>query len=295
MEYDGAMTSLARTLALLALCLPATALAQGSDGVAHSGMEQGDAHITTHTGISLSLDPVAGTSTARVHAMGHAVEQQMTAVRTCYHTVVARRPTVTGVLRMEITLAAGTGAPTITVTEDGVHDEEMLSCARAALAAIPTADIPRPAAVIAVLTLANTAAEGTAISAARAAEGEAVTVTHEGTRGVATSPAGDVVFVVRGADGAADELVAEAYRAVASSAPGLRDCRRHATRRGRSPAGVMHVELTMTAGHALAAHVRDSSVAAPDARTCVEQRLGRSPRVPNTGPATLDLEITFAP
>lgn len=281
---------------VLALALPGVAAAQGTgDGVAHSGMEQGDAHITTHTGLSLSLDPVPGTSTARVHAMGHAVEQRMTALRTCYHTVVARRPTVTGVIRMEITLAEGTGAPTITVTEDGAHDAEMITCARDALAHLPTADIPRPAAVIAVLTLANTAAEGTAISAARAAEGEAVTVEHEGTRGVATSPAGDVRFVVRGAEGAADELVAEAYRVVSSQLPGLRDCRRHATRRGRSPAGVLHVDLTMTAAHPIVAHVRDSSVAAPDARTCVEERLGRAPRVPATGPASLELEITFAP
>lgn len=277
-----------------ALAIPSAALAQG-DGVAHSGMEQGDAHITTHTGITLSLDPVAGTSTARVQAMGRAVQAQMTAVRTCYHTVVARRPTVTGVLRMEITLAAGTGAPAITVTEDGVHDDEMLTCARAALAHIPTADVPRPAAVIAVLTLANTAAEGTAITAALAAEGESVSVAHEGTRGVATSPTGDVRFVLRGAEGISDDLVAEAYRVISSQMPGLRDCRRHATRRGRSSAGVIHVDVTMTAGHALTTHARESSVAAPDASTCVEERLARAPRVPATGPATLDLEITFAP
>src|SRR5260221_3500480 len=164
------MTPFARTLAFLALSIPAAASAQGGthggDGVAHSGMEQGDAHITTHTGITLSLDPVPGTSTARVHAMGHAVETRMTAIRACYHTVVARRPTVTGVLRMEITLAAGHGAPTITVTEDNVHDDELLTCARDALVHLPTEDIDRPAAVIAVLTLANTAAAGTAITTA---------------------------------------------------------------------------------------------------------------------------------
>lgn len=281
-------------LAALALTLPALAHAQ-SDGVAHSGMEQGDAHITTHTGLSLSLDPVPGTSTVRVQAMGQAVQTQMTALRACYHTVVAARPTVTGVLRMQITLAAGTGAPTITVTEDGVHDAEMLTCAQRALAHIPTGDIARPASVIAVLTLDNSAAEGTAISAARAAEGEAVTVAHEGSHGSATSAAGDVQFVVRGAEGTSDEVVAEAYRVVSSQMAGLRDCRRHATRRGRSPAGVLHVDLTMSAGHPLVVHTRQSTVAAPDAGTCVEQRLGRAPRTPATGPGTLELEITFAP
>lgn len=292
----GMTNSATCLLALLVACLPSMALAQGTpDGVAHSGMEQGDAHITTHTGLSLSLDPVPGTSTARVQAMGRAVQAQMTAVRACYHTVVAVRPTVTGVLRMEITLAAGRGGPTITVTEDGVHDAEMLTCAQTALSHIPTADVPRPAAVIAVLTLANSAAAGTAVTSARVAEGESVPVAHEGGRGVATSPAGDVHFVIRGAEGASDELVAEAYRVVASQLPGMRDCRRHATRRGRSAAGVIHVDVTMTAQHPLVTHTRDSSVAAPDAATCVEERLGRAPRVPVTGPATLDLEITFAP
>lgn len=285
----------ATLLVALALLAPAIANAQDTDGVAHSGMAQGDAHITTHTGLSLSLDPVPGTSTARVHAMGHAVELQMTALRACYHTVVARRPTVTGVIRMEITLAAGTGAPTITVTEDGVHDEEMVTCARGVLAHIATADIARPAAVVAVLTLDNTAAAGTAVTTARAAAGESVSVVREGARGVATSPAGDVHFALRGPEGASDEVVAEAYRVVASQLAGLRDCRRHSTRRARSPAGVLHVDLTMTSGQPLVVHVRDSSVAAPDARTCVEERLGRAPRVPAQGPATLDLEITFAP
>ena len=283
------------TMVGLLLSLASPALAQDTDGVGGSGMAQGEAHITTHTGISLSLDPVAGTSTARVHAMGRAVEAQMTAVRTCYHTVVAQRPTVTGVLRMEITLAEGRGAPTVTVTDDGVHDDELLTCARTALQHISTADIPRPAAVIAVLTVANSAAAGTAVTAARAAEGESVSVAHEAGRGVATSPAGDVRFVLRGAEGVADDRVAEAYRVLASQLPGMRDCRRHATRRGRSPAGVIHMDITMTAAHPLVAHTRESSVAAPDASTCVEERLARAPRVPALGPATLDLEITFAP
>ncbi len=280
-------------LASLVLLAPAGALAQ--DGVARSGMEQGSAHITTHTGISLSLEPVGSTSATRVQAMGRAVQAQMATVRGCYHTVVARRPTVTGVLRMQISLAEGTGGPTITVTDDGVHDDEMLTCARDALSHIATADISRPAAVVAVLTLDNTAAEGTAVSAARAAAGEEVPVAHEAGRGVATSAAGDVRFVVRGAEGVSDELVAEAYRVVSSQMPGMRDCRRHSSRRGRSPGGVLHFDVTMTAGQPLAAHTRDSTVLAPDAGTCVEQRLARAPRTPASGPATVEVEVTFAP
>lgn len=290
------MRPLLLALALVLPSAPALALAQGVDaGVAGSGMAQGQAHITTATGITLSLDPVPGTSTSRVQAMGQAVQTRMAAVRTCYHTVVARRPTVQGILRMQITVPEGTGAVTVTVTEDGVHDDELLTCTRAALEAMPPAGIDRPASVVAVLTVANSAAEGTALSAARAAEGEAVDVQHEGTIGVATSPAGDVHFVVRGAEGTSDELVAEGYRVVASQLPGLRDCRRQSSRRSRSPAGVIHVDVTMASGQPLTVHVRDSSVRAPEARTCVEQRLGRAPRVPAAGPATLDLEITFGP
>lgn len=271
-----------------------TALAQ-APGVASSGMGQGEAHITTRTGLSLALEPAEGTNTARVQAMGRAVQARMAAVRTCYDHVVAARPTVTGVLRMQVTLAAGTGPVTITVTDDGVHDAEMTTCARDALLQIATADIPRPASVFAILTLANTAAEGAARAAQHAEDGEHVELAHEGGVASATSEAGDVTYVVRGAAGVTDEVVAEAYRVVRSQVAGLRDCRRHAGRRGRSPGGQMTVTLTMTAGAPLVAHVDHSTVAiGRDASQCVEQRLGRAPRVPNQA-GTLTVDLTFAP
>ncbi len=266
-----------------------------ASGASAQHMDQGEARITTETGISLALDSVPGTSAARVQAMGRAVQTRMVAIRGCYHNVVAVRPTVTGVIRMQITVPEGAGPATVTVTEDGVHDAEMLTCARAALLAMPTADVSRPSSVVAVLTLANSAAEGSAIAAQHASEGSEVAVTRVGDRPTATTEMTDVRFVIRGPVGSSDELLAEGYRVVRSQIAGLLDCRRRASRRRRSPAGVVVLTLTMTAGQPLVVHTDRSTVLAPDTGTCLEERLGRAPRVAAAGPGTFELELTFAP
>jgi hypothetical protein len=259
-------------------------------------MDQGEARITTETGISLALDSVPGTSAARVQAMGRAVQTRMVALRTCYHNVVAVRPTVTGVIRMQITVPEGRGAATVTVTEDGVHDEELLTCSRTALLAMPTTGLERPSSVIAVLTVANSAAEGSAIAARHADEGDAVTVTQEAGRPTASMEMSDVRFVIRGAAGSADAMVAEGYRVVRSQIAGLLDCRRRASRRRRSPAGTVVLTVTMTSGQPLAVHMdRTTVAAAAETETCLTERLGRAPHVATAGPATLELELTFAP
>jgi hypothetical protein len=285
---------------LVSLALGSLALGAGpasaQPDVAHSGMGQGEASITTETGISLALDSVPGTSAARVQAMGRAVQTRMTTLRGCYHSVVASRPIVAGIIRMQITLAEGTGAPTITVTEDGVHDAEMLTCARAALLALPTAGLQRPSSVVAVLTLANSASEGSAIAARRATEADHVDVTREGDRPTASMEMTDVRFVIRGVPGSSDELLAEGFRVVRSQIAGLLDCRRRASRRRRSPAGTVVLTVTMTAGQPLAVHMDRTTVAAgAEAGTCVAERLARAPRTPATGPGTFELELTFAP
>lgn len=283
----------ALTVVALTMLAP---VARAQPDVAHSGMGQGTASITTETGISLALDSVPGTSAARVQAMGRAVQTRMTTLRGCYHTVVAARPTVTGVIRMQITVAEGSGPATVTVTEDGVHDEQMLTCARTALLALPTDGLARPSSVIAVLTLANSAAEGSAIAAQHASDGDVVDVQHEGDRPTASSEMTDVRFVIRGAPGSSDELLAEGFRVVRSQIAGLLDCRRRASRRRRSPAGTVVLTLTMTAGQPLAVHMDRTTVAAgAETGTCLSERLGRAPRVPAAGPATLELELTFAP
>ena len=120
-------------------------------------------------------------------------------------------------------------------------------------------------------------------------------MTREGDRPTASSEMTDVRFIIRGPAGSSDELLAEGFRVVRSQIAGLLDCRRRASRRQRSPGGVVVLTLTMTAGQPLTVHTDRSTVAAPDTGTCLEQRLGRAPRVPATGPGTFELELTFAP
>jgi hypothetical protein len=271
-------------------------LVRAQPGVGHSGMGQGEASITTETGISLALDSVPGTSAARVQAMGRAVQTRMATIRGCYHAVVAVRPTVTGVIRMEITVPEGTGPATVTVTEDAVHDAELLTCARAALVAMPTRDVVRPSSVIAVLTVGNSAAEGAVIAAQHASEGDAVDVQHEGGRPIASSEMTDVRFVIRGAAGSSDDLLAEGFRVVRSQIAGLLDCRRRASRRRRSPAGTVVLTVNMTTGQPLVVHMDRTTVAAgEETGTCVAERLARAPHVATAGPGTFELELTFAP
>ncbi len=277
------MSNLAAACAAL-LLTPTLAMAQE--------MGQGHAHITTRSDVRLSLESVPGTSAARLAALGRAMGGAMSQVRQCYEEAVAARPTVTGTLRIRVTVPER-GAVTLDVVEDGPADAPLLTCVRRVLTRQDVASVERPAAAILVLEMHNTAAHGAAETARRAEEASEVAISVEEGRPTARGEGPGVVFVVRGAAGE-NEMVAEAHRVLRSQLAGMLDCRRRASRRGRSPAGRTTLRMSMTAGRAPTMEAGASTVADPDAPACLARALARPHRTPEAGPATLDVEVTFA-
>lgn len=279
-------------LALLgqALCGPTPAHAQ--EGVAGSGMGQGHASITTRSDVSVSLESVPGTSGARITVLGRQVTQHIADIRQCYGQAVSQRPSVHGRVRLRLDLAAS-GPGTTTIVEDTVADAPLLTCVRGVLAALPLEPAMRPASAVVVLDFDNTAARGGEEVAQRQAEADAVTVTRASGRPEASGEGNAVHFVVRGAADATDEVVADALRVVRSQVPGMLDCRRRASRRGRSPEGAMQLTLAIRPGAAPTVTTGASTVLDPLAPRCVATSLGRAHRRPTVGPATLDVEVRF--
>lgn len=271
---------LAPTVALGLALAPASALAQE--------MGQGQAHITTRSDVRMSLESVPGTGAARLAALGRAVGGGMGAIRQCYARVIEERPTVTGTLRLRVSLGAS-GRPEVNVEEDGPSDRELLTCVRNAVIGQSMDGVERPAAAIVVLELSNTAAAGAAETARRADEADEVAVAREEGRAVARGEASGVRFAVRGAE---DAVVAEALRVVRSQIAGMLDCRRRASRRGMDPTGTVTLTMQMRARRAPDLRAGRSTVRDERAPTCLERALERAPRTPESA-GRVDVEVEF--
>jgi hypothetical protein len=255
-------------------------------------MGQGEARITTRSDVRMSLESVAGTSATRLQLLGRAVGAGMTAIRTCYGEAVAERPTVQGTMRLRVALGES-GPPNVSVTEDGPQDRQLLACVRGVISRQPMGDASRPASAIVVLVFQNSAAAGAAETARRADEADAVTLAHDGGRASASGEAPGVRFVVRGAAGTSDEHVAEAFRVVRSQIAGMLDCRRRASRREMSPEGQIDLQMSMRQGRNPEMTVSESTVEDERAPICLERALERPHRRPESGPATVDVEVRF--
>src|SRR5690606_12725738 len=113
-----AMECLLRFDAVLIACaLASPAAAQG--GVANSGMEQGEARITSRSDVRLSMESLPGTSGAAVTALGQRVGAKMAQIRRCYEQRVEEDPTVVGTLRLRFLLEA-LGRPRVEIDRDDV-------------------------------------------------------------------------------------------------------------------------------------------------------------------------------
>lgn len=280
-----------RTATTAALSLFA-GLALTAEAASAQEMGQGAAHITTRSDVRLSMESVPGTSSARLTALGRAIGAGMGAMRTCYGEVIEQRPTVTGTMRLRVSLGAR-GAPEIEVVEDGPDDRALTTCIRGVITRQDVSGVERPAAAIVVLEMQNTAARGAAETAARADEAADVPVAREEGRPVARGEAPGVRFVVRGAADSGDPLVAEGLRVVRSQIAGMLDCRRRASRRGMDPTGTIDLRMQMRSGHPPTLEVVRSTVRDERAPQCLEQALERPHRTPEAGPAALDVSVEF--
>ncbi|UJR79321.1 hypothetical protein [Sandaracinus amylolyticus] len=277
-----------RFVVFMIACALATGLASSSADAQEMG--QGHAHITTRSDVRMSLESVPGTGAARLAALGRAAGAGMGAIRECYGRVVEERPTVTGTVRLRVSLPER-GRPDVNVEQDGARDRALVDCVRGVLTRQSMDGIERPAAAIVVLEFQNTAAAGAAETARRADEADEVAVTREGERAVARGDAPGIRFLVRGRE---DAQVAEGLRVVRSQIAGMLDCRRRASRRGMDPTGTVALTMQMRARHAPEMTPGRSTVRDERAPVCLERALESAPRTPEAG-ARLEVEVEFLP
>lgn len=289
-------TTRAFLASFLLLSTASVASAQGGHGgVSNSGMGQGEARISSRSDVLLTMESMPGTSGASVTALGTRVGARMAQIRGCYERTVAERPTVTGTLRLRV-LLEGRGRPTIEIDADRVNDRQLVTCMTDELGRIDHAGLHRPTRAVVQLVMGNTAAAGAERAAVRAQEVRQVAIQIDGDGNATTgggTPDGHVRFTVTGRGRDSAPAVTSAYRAMNTTLAGLMDCRRRASRRGASPAGVLSVTMNVRDGRAPTSRVTRSTVANEQARGCVGRVLSRIEDRASGGSGPVRVEVRF--
>ena len=285
------------TIAALALALaPSVALGQGDEGVARSGMGQGEARISSRSDVRLSMESMPGTSGATMSTLGTRVGAQMRTIRGCYETTVEEDPSVTGTLRLRLLLPER-GRPDVEIDRDGVGDATLVGCVTRALGGIDAAGIDRPSGAVVQLEMGNSSAEGAERARTRAQQAQQVQVTIDGD-GNATSSGGapdrGVRFTVVGQGRESAPAVVAAHRALSTALPGLLDCHRRSGRRGHSAEGEIRATMAVRDGRPPQSRVTRCGLTHPRARGCLNRVLRGIERRSDGGTGRVEIQLHFA-
>lgn len=272
------------------------AAAQGSGGVARSGMDQGEARIRTRSDVRLGIESGPGTSGQRLQEMARAVSSKLGDIRECYGRVTAEDPTIVGEYQLTVSLPHR-GRVQIEKTADTVDNDDLERCVERAIQRADYAGVGRPANVRVQLGFGNTAAAGAEEAARRRAEGSRVEVIRDDQGNLTASggiPSGEVRFTVTAPGSTDPQTVAAMHRSVRSNIAGLLDCRRRAGRRNMDPSGEIELQIAVSArGRARTRTVR-STVEDSRAPTCVSRSLSRA-RFERAAAGRARLRLRFGP
>jgi hypothetical protein len=247
--------------------------------------------------VSLAVESLPGTSSARLGAIGQAVQTQMEAIRACYVEVTSARPTVTGSLQLRVRVGESGGAgTTLEIAQNSTGDQELVDCVAGAIRRAPFMTIRGPAGGLIVIEFANTAALGAAL-VAREAElaADAVEVVDGRPRASSRTPGGEIEIVVTGTGSTLPAGVAAVNRAAQARIGSLLDCRRRASRRGADPSGELVLSVRVPGAGAVAGSRRSSTIADPNAPQCALRMLGEALRGDAGAAGTYEVSIRFAP
>lgn len=243
----------------------------------------------------MGVESGPGTSAARLAELGSAVGARLGAIRQCYAEVTEQRPTVTGQMKLRVTVPQR-GQAQIETTLDETNDAPLARCVLRAVRAMSADAVQRPASAVVNLTFTNTAARGIEEGTERRQEAERATVTREpdgrllargGTEG------GEVRFRVNAESTAPEARVQAVQRTVRAAIPGMLDCRRRASRRGASPAGDIAIELTIARNGRARTRVASSTVADERAPQCLTRAISRE-RFPAEAAGATTVTVRFA-
>jgi len=244
-------------------------------GVNGTGMGQGAASITTRSDVRLALESDRGTNNDRLQAIGRAVGQKMAAVRSCYTRAAAADPTVTGELRLRVSLDGGRGRPSVEITTDLLSDDALQTCVLTAMRAVELQGVERPAAAIVSLEFANSAARGTqAVQDSRARQVASVGTNAQGqAQAQGSTGEREISYDVTAVGATSSTAVAAVQRGLTDGLAGLLDCRRRAGRRGASPAGVITLTAQIAGRNLRGAAAASSTVGDTNSGRCAELAL----------------------
>jgi hypothetical protein len=295
MKLPRLVPALLGVLALAAALVPGTLTAQ-QDGVAASGMGQGEANINVRSDVKLAIKGTAGTSQANLEALTDAIADQMGAMRTCYREIIAKRPTTVGGIAVRITLEQGKAPAKVEIKETAGPEPEISACVRKVLEKAPLGKLPRPAAAIATLDVSNSRAAGQAVMEERRVATEAVDVKSDPAGGFVaewTTTDKEVSFAARSAS--SKEAVEVAIKNLRDRFAGFLDCRRRSRKGDLSPAGTVAAQLRLARGGEASVKMGASTVAHERAPICVENALKRVTFDGAPPGQKVDVTITFAP
>jgi hypothetical protein len=283
------------TLLAAALLHGSLAAAQ-NDGIAASGMGQGEANINVRSDVKLAIKGTGGTSQANLELLTDAIADQMPALRTCYREIIAKRPTTVGGIAVRITLEQGKGPAKVEIKEVAGPEPEISACVRKVFERAPLSKVPRPSAAIATLDVSNTRAAGEAVMQERRALTEAVDVKTDPGGGFMaewTTTDKEVSFAARSAS--SKEAVEVAIKNLRDRFAGFLDCRRRSRKGDLSPGGSVQAQLRLARGGEASVKMGASTVAHERAPICVEKALSRVTFDGAPAGQKVDITVTFAP
>jgi hypothetical protein len=264
-----------------------------AEGVASSGMEQGQAAINIRSDIRLGIKGTRATTTDRLEQLTEVVTDQMPALRKCYSDLIAKHPTTVGSIAIRLTLDAGK-PPGLELKETGGTEPDLTSCVKRVFEKAPYGKVGRPAAAIATLEFVNTRAAGQEKMQQRMQVSDKVDTRERaggGFEGNWATNDGKVAFLV--ASEKSREAVEAALRTLRDGFAGFADCRRRSEKNGLSPAGVLEVDLQLQRGGKGAAKIKSSTVAHERAVPCVERVLKKL-KYDGAPPAQkISVQVTF--
>jgi hypothetical protein len=254
-------------------CVSAPVAHAQDEGVAKSGMEQGEASINVRSDVKLGIKGTAGTTSDRLAKLGVAVGDLMGDLRTCYRKQVATSPEVIGALRVTLSLRENQ-KPEAVVEEKGGASTSLGKCVAGVLGKASYSGVGRPAAAVLSLDFDNTRARGQTMMNQRVAQTSAVQVQAAADGGQSASWSTDgseVTFTVRAAAGTPHEALELLVRGFHSGYAGFLDCRRHCEKGGVSPEGDIEAALQLDRQGKATVTVGKVSVSAKRAPQCAKQ------------------------
>ncbi len=287
----------AGTVLSVTLGFVGAASAQGTGGVASSGMGQGEASISTRSDVRIGIESGPGTSGQRLADMARAVSSALGTIRECYGRLAAEDPTIVGEMQLTVSLPRGRGRVQLEMGRDTVDNRDLARCVRRAVERADYGAVSRPASVRVKLELGNSAAAGAEEVARRREEGSRVELTRDADGNLQASggvPSNEVRFTLTAPAETGAEVLAAMQRAIRANVAGLLDCRRRAGRREMNPEG--RIDFRLTVPRRGRARLRNVSSTVQDSRApaCVSRVLSRT-RFDAAAAGSAQLRIHFAP